>query len=87
MSSKPNQKLEPKRVTIYGKQVERVEVRGDKHYAVFADGTDLAISAEAHQRIAERMRGEYVTSSPAANKEKSAAASKEQTPPITTANQ
>lgn len=87
MSSKPNQKLEPKRVTIYGKRVERVEVRGEKHYAVFEDGTDLAISAEAHQRIAERMRGEHVTSSPSSSKEKSGLATKEQNPPTHPANQ
>jgi hypothetical protein len=57
MSSKANPTAEPGRVTIYGKRVDRVEARGEKHYAVFDDGTDLAISSEAHGRIAERLRG------------------------------
>jgi hypothetical protein len=57
MLSKPNSKTEPSRVTIYGKRVERVDARGEKHFAVFEDGTELAISAEAYGRIAERLRG------------------------------
>lgn len=62
MSSRPNPQAEPARVTIYGKRVVRVEARLDQHYAVFEDGTDLAISQEAYQRIAERLRGNVTTS-------------------------
>ncbi|MEW6731299.1 MAG: hypothetical protein AB1489_08170 [Acidobacteriota bacterium] len=50
-------KTESARVTIYGKRVERLEIRGQNHYAIFDDGSDLAISPEAYQRIAERLRG------------------------------
>ncbi len=58
MSSKANPRAESARVTIYGKRVARVEAREDKHSAVFDDDTELAISAEAHGRIAERLRGD-----------------------------
>jgi hypothetical protein len=44
------------RVTIFGKLVRKIETRAGKHFAVFNDATELAITAEAAQRISERLQ-------------------------------
>jgi hypothetical protein len=51
------------RVTIFGKQVRKIEMRAGKFFAIF-DDSEMEIAEPAARRISERMAGASGTANP-----------------------